>query len=184
MDSVTVFAKGRVFWPKIVGYGSLHDNYERTGRQWSVEFEPEDTSFLKENKLLDRLKDKDDPKNPDKGEFLLLRKPELDSEGNKNLPIRIYDADDQPWDDRFIGNGSAVDMKLRIIDWGKGKKKSIWVTAIRVTDLVPYESSEFGGMDGDSEEKAKSKGSEAKAKGAKKAAPKEDFDDLDDDIPF
>lgn len=180
MESTTVFATGRLYWAKIVGDGALHDNYERTAREWSLEFVPNDVSFLKEHKLLDRLKDKEDAKNPDKGEFLVIRKPELNGEGKKNDPIRIYNENDEPWDDRLIGNGTVADLKLRIIDWGKGKKKSIWVTAIRVTDLVPYESSEFGAMDGDSKAK------KPKATTAKKAATKEPaFDeDLDDDIPF
>lgn len=179
MDATTVFAKGRLFWPKIVGDKALHNNYEGTAREWSCEFEPEDTAFLKEHKLLDRLKDKEDSKNPDKGAFIILRKPEFDSEGKKNDPIRIYKDDDTVWGEDLIGNGTAADLKLRIVDWGKGKKKSIWVTAIRITGLVPYESNEFAGMDGseDAPKKAKTPAKKAKTK-------TEDFDDLDDDIPF
>lgn len=185
MDATTEFAKGRLFWAKIVGDKALHNNYEGTAREWSFEFEPEDPSFLKKHGLLDRLKDKEDAKNPDKGQFLVLRKPEFNSNDEKNDPIRIYDADNTEWDDRLIGNGTSADVKLRIVDWGKGKKKSIWVTAIRVTDLVPYESNEFGAMDGGSDEPKRSKSASAKAKAAtSKAKQTEDLDDLDDDIPF
>lgn len=178
MDKSTVYASGTLYWAKIVGDGALHDNYERTARQWATEFEPDDPSFLKDHGLLDRLKEKEDPKNPDKGRFLVLRKPELNRDGEKNDPIRIYDEDNQAWpNDQLIGNGTKADLKLSIIDWGKGKKKSIWVTAIRITDLVPYESNEFAGMDSgdDTETKPKSK---PKTKTTKKD------EELDDDIPF
>jgi hypothetical protein len=179
--STTVYVRGRVFWPKIVGDGALHDNYEGTAREWSYEFEPEDISFLKEHGLLDRLKNRDDAKNPDKGDFLVLKKPELDSNGEKNAPIRIYTDDNEPWDDRLIGNGTEVDAKLRIMDWGRGKKKSIYTSALRVRKLVPYISSEFAAMDGEvAAPKAKKE-----AKPASKPKTKaESFDDLDDDIPF
>ena len=183
MESKTVFASGRLFWPKIVGERALTNNYEGTAKEWTMEFEPEDTEFLKEEGLLDRLKEKEDAKNPDKGRFLVLRKPELNYEGEKNAPIRIYDEDNEQWpEDRLIGNGSKADLKLKIVDWGKGKKKSIWVLAVRVTDLVGYETDEFGAMDA---EKGETKPKKAKAAPKKTTKVKEDTpEDLDDDIPF
>jgi hypothetical protein len=179
-DRTTVFATGKVYWAKIVGDKALVQNYERDGREWTVEFVPDDTTFLKDHKLLDRLKDKEDAKNPDKGEFIILRKPEFDKDGEKNDPFRIYDGtgdETRAWDDRLIGNGSSVDAKLSIVDWGKGKKKSIYLTALRVTDLVPYVSNEFGAMDED--RPAAKKATKAKAK-----APAAELDDLDDEAPF
>lgn len=178
MNKNTVFVRGKVYWPKIVGDGALHDNFDGDAREWSYELVPDDTTFLKDHGLLDRLKDKEDAKNPDKGRFLVLRKPELNKEGEKNDPIRIYDENNEPWDDRMIGNGSEVVAKLTIVNWGKGKKSSIWTTAIRVENLVPYESDEFSAYDGE-EGKPKKK----KAAPKKKAPPAEDFDG-DDDIPF
>lgn len=171
----TVFGTGKIYWPKIVGERALHSNYDGDGRQWAYELAPDDTSFLKEHKLLDRLKDKEDPKNPDKGEFLYLRKPEFDREGNKNEPIRIYNEDNEPWgDETLIGNGTEVDYKLSIVDYGKGKKSGIYTTALRVTKLVPYNGNEFGAMDGD---KPKAKAKPVKSSGG--AA----LDELDDDMP-
>lgn len=175
-NSTTVFASGRLFWAKIIGDNALTPNYDGDAREWTMEFEPDDTSFLKEHKLLDRLKDKADVKNPDKGDFIILRKPEFDREGNKNDPYRVYDKDNQPWGEDLIGNGTKADLKLRIVDWGRGKKSGIYATAVRVTDLVPYASNEFAGMDGDEPEKP------TKAKAKPKPAPVSD-DDLDDDIP-
>lgn len=168
-DAVTVYATGRVYWAKIIGNPVA--NYEKTGKEWTYEFEPDDTSFLKEQKLLDRLKEREDDKNPDKGPYIILRKPEFTKDGVKNDPIRIYNENDEAWDDRLIGNGSRVDVKLRIVDYGKGKKKGIYTTAIRVTDLVPYVSNEFGGMGKPAADKPKAK-------------PKTILEELDDDLPF
>lgn len=176
-DRTTVFVTGKVYWPKIVGDKALVQNYERDGREWTVELAPDDTTFLKDHKLLDRLKDKEDGKNPDKGDYLILRKAEFNKEGEKNEPFRIYDGtgdETVAWDDRLIGNGTSVDAKLSIVNWGVGKKKSIYLTALRVTDLVPYLSDEFGGMD-----------TAVKKKPVKKAkAPTAELDELDDDLPF
>ncbi len=183
MSKTTVFVSGTVYWAKIVGDRALHPNYEGDAREWSYEFEPDDTSFLKEAGLLDRLKEPrgDNPGN--RGAYLVLKKPEFNAEGKKNDPFRIYNGDDTPWDEtKLIGNGSKVDVKLDIRDWGRGKKKSIYTTAIRVTDLVPYESNEFAGMNKDDVKKAPSK----RAAPASKAKPQSaELDaDLDDDIPF
>jgi CBS domain-containing protein len=176
VERSTVFASGKIYWAKIIG--TPRPNYENTGREWAYEFVPDDTSFLKEHGLLDRLKDKEDPKNPEKGDYLNLRKPEFTKDGKENEPIRIYDADNSPWDGRLLGNGTGADVKLTIVDYGKGKKKGIYTAAIRVTDLVPYESNEFGAFD------AMEKGeTEAKPK-AKKPKKADVSDDFDDDVPF
>lgn len=175
VERTTVFVKGKVYWAKIIG--EPRTNYEGDGREWAYDFEPEDTSFLKEHKLLDRLKE--DKKGVIKGEFLHLKKPELDKDGKKNTPIRIYNNEDEAWDDRLLGNGTTVVAKLSIVDWGKGKKKSIYTTALRVEELVPYVSNEFGAYDKDDTSKTSGK----KAKAAKAEATGE-LDELDDDVPF
>lgn len=171
MTSVKVFATGTLKWAKIVGDKALSLNYEKDAREWTFQFHPNDTTFLKDNKLLDRLKDKGDPEGP----YIILKKPEFNKDGEKNDPFRIYDGTDDEqvaWDDRLIGNGSKADVKLDIRDWGVGKKKSIYAVAIRVTDLVSYVSDEFAGMDADKPKKAKPKTVLA------------ELDDLDDDVPF
>jgi hypothetical protein len=192
-----VFARGKVYWAKIVGDQALHQNYDGTGRQWSFEFEPEDVSFLKDERLLDRLKDPmayalrlKERGETEKAEtareyaegrtdYLVLKKPELNRDGEKNPPFRIYNADGEPWDGRLIGNGSEVDVKLEVVDWGVGKKKSIYCTAIRVRELVEYEVDEFAGMDNPTSKPA--------AKSAKPSPRKKvelEYGELDDDIPF
>lgn len=182
-QNTTVFVPGKIYWAKIVGKKALVPNYERTGKEWAYELVPDDTSFLKEHRLLDRLKDKEDLKNPDKGEFLHLKKPEFTKDGKENTPITIYDSEGQPWgEDRLLGNGTEVVAKLSIVDWGVGKKKSIYTQAIRIENLVPFESDAFGAYDGGS--KAAPKNSAAPAPKPKTKNLPKDLEDLDDDIPF
>lgn len=184
-EYTTVFVEGKVYWAKIIGSKSLHDNYDGDGRQWAYELVPDDITFLKEHRLLDRLKDKDDPMNPGKGEFLALKKPELNKDGDKNDPITILDSDNEPWDGRLLGNGTRVVAKLTIADFGKGKKKAIWTQALRVEELVPYEggsggnsAADFSGYGGSPKKPVKDK-VKADSKGKAK-----ELDDLDDDVPF
>lgn len=142
----TEFISGKFYWAKILG--EPVPNYERSAREWTLEFEPDDAgvAVIKSHKLEDRLKSKYEDEG--RGKFLTLKKAEFNRDGNPNAPIRVYDAEDREWDrTKLIGNGSAGDIKLDIRDYGVGRKKGIYPVAIRVTELVPYQSSEFGGMD-------------------------------------
>ena len=173
-ERTTVFVKGRVYWAKIIG--EPRTNYEGDGREWSYDFVPDDVTFLKDARLLDRLKE---AKDPIPGDYLRLKKPELDKDGKKNEPIRIYNEDNEAWDDRLLGNGTSVVAKLSIVDWGKGKKKSIYTQALRVEDLVSYVSNEFGAYDGPRSDDKPKKAGTSKAK----KAPSQELDELDDDVP-
>lgn len=174
-NKATVFISGKLYWAKVLG--EPRPNYGGDAREWTFELEPDEKglALLKQHKLTDRLKDKYE----DRGKFLVLRKTEFNKDGNPNPPIRIYDGEDSEWErNKLIGNGSAADVKLDIRDYGVGKKKGVYPVAIRVTDLVAYQSSEFGGMDKDDDEATPA----PKAK-AKKDTFKQDFD-LDDEVPF
>lgn len=199
-----VFVKGTLYWPKIVGRDAAVPNYDGDGKEWTFELEPEDIGFLKEHRLLDRLKDPlayaerleergEDEKAAaareaaeGRGDYLLIRKPTETKDGEPTDPFRIYDKDNEPWgEDRLIGNGSKADVKLKIVNWGAGKKSSIYCMAIRITDHVPYETDEFAAMDNNSDDAPKSK--PKKATTNRKADTKgktQELDDLDDDIPF
>lgn len=178
-DFTTVFASGTIYWCKVLG--NPVNNYEGDAREWTYDFVPDDTGFLKEHGLTDRLKE--DKNGNMNGPFLHLKKPELNRDGEVNEHIRVYNADDEEWDREVsIGNGSKVDVKLTIADWGKGKRKSIWTRAIRVTEHVPYVSNEFSGMGGNTTEDTSPKKAPRKTAGKKQPDPS--FDDLDDDIPF
>jgi hypothetical protein len=175
----TEFLSGKIYWAKV-----LRDpvpNYGGDAREWTFEFEPDEkgVATLEKHGLADRLKNKYE----DRGAFLTLRKKEFNAQGEPNKPIRVYDSEDGEWDQsKLIGNGSAVDVKLDIRDYGVGKKKGVYPVAIRISDHVAYQSAEFGGM-GKAEEEAEG----APARKPRKAATKATFDnndDLNDDIPF
>lgn len=175
-ERVTVFVPGTIYWAKIIG--APRPNYDGDAREWSYDLVPDDTTFLKEQRLLDRLKE---GKEPMKGDFIRLKKPEFTKDGDKNEPIRIYNSNNEAWDDKLLGNGTRVVAKLQIVDWGKGKKKSIYTQALRVEELVPYESNAFGAFDGGSKGTAKPKASAKKGVGGKTIL--EELDELDDEVP-
>lgn len=168
-DVVTIFSTGKIYWAKVIG--APRDNYEKTGKEWSLDFMPDDISFMSENGLADRIKT--DAKGHIPGPYIRLRKNEMNKEGEKMPPIRIYDENNEDWDDRLLGNETKVVAKINIKDYGKGKKKGMYIQALRVEELVEFKSSDFGAYD--------------KVEGktfTKKAVTKRPVDDLDDDIPF
>lgn len=176
----TIFVRAPIYWAKILG--APRPNYDGDAKEWTFEVEVTDElrDHLKTHRLLDRIKDKNAVGG--RGEYIVLKKKELTNTGEKNSPIRIYDSEDQPWDEtKLLGNGTVADVKITIADYGVGKKKGIYPEAVRVQELVEYKSSEFGGMDGGEKSPASSP-----AKKAKKDTFKEDFglvDELDDPLP-
>lgn len=169
------FLSGKVYWCKVLG--NPRPNYGGDALEWTFEFEPDEAgvAILKKHGLTNRLKNKYE----DRGPFLTLRKSELSRDGNPNTPIRVYNEDNEAWDENtLIGNGSSADVKLDIRDYGPGKFAGIYPVAIRVTELVPYVSSEFGAMDAENDEE------KADTKPARKSAKQKVMEDLDDDIPF
>ncbi len=178
VDKVTVYVPGVIYWAKIIGAPRL--NYEGDGKEWGYDLMPDDVTFLKDAKLLDRLKT--DKKGVIPDDYIHLKKPELNKDGEKNEPIRIYDSEGGAWDGALLGNGTRVVAKLNIMDWGKGKKKSIYTQALRIEELVSYVSNEFGGYDagGGATDTAPAK----TAKATKK--PVEELVELDEDedAPF
>lgn len=177
----TAFVTGKLSWAKILGDPVV--NYNKDGREWTFELEPNEAgiqTFLKHG-LEDRIKGKGynigtKGQHADRAPFLQFKKPELNRDGEPNQPIRIYNEDDEAWDQKsLIGNGSTADVKLDIRDYGVGKKKGVYPAAIRITDHVQYEQNEFGGMDAEKDSDAPKK--------TKKDMVNKDFG-LDDEIPF
>ena len=149
MTKVTEYLRGKTYWAKILGAPRM--NFQEDGKEWTFEFEPDEEGlqvFLKHG-LGDRIKGKgyavgQKGQFKDREPFIILKKSELTKDGKPNSPIRVYDQDDEPWEDNtLIGNGSTVDVKINIKDYGPGKKKGIYPEAVRVQELVRYESNEF-----------------------------------------
>lgn len=200
----TVYMHGKIYWAKI--FGAPRTNYNEDGREWAFEFEPDEAgveALIKEHKLKDRLKDKfkkdgtmrtgyDNRDNL----YIILKRKEFDFEGEPNEHIRVVDAANQKWNPKTeLGNGTEVDIKLQIVDYGPGKKKGIYPIAIRVLELVPFERSDFAPLPADDPRAAKAKKArdtfeedfgltdeDDTLEEASETPEAEDFD-LDDDMP-
>ena len=138
-ERTTVYLRGTLNWAKVLPKQLTKNNFDDY-KEWTFDVYPEDVTELEANKVTDKLK-----KN-DKGEqYLQLRQRELKADGDKNKPIRIVGPDGStPWDENTeLGNGTVADVRISIVDYGKGKKKGIYPIAIRVIKHVPYKSNEF-----------------------------------------
>jgi hypothetical protein len=125
-------------------------NYARDGFEWTLDFTPdaEGLAKLKELKLDKKLKNKDDAR----GDFLALKQKEKTTKGKMNDPITVVDARNHIWDPNVkIGNGSLIEVKLDVVDYGKTMPTGLYVRAIRVLDLVPYVRQEFAPLPEDNE---------------------------------
>ncbi len=171
--NLSAVIRGKTSYAKILG--DPVPNYEKTGREWKFDLQIDDGT-VKEVKALgigDRVKSKDAYLNG--APYLSFRQKELRRDGTKNGPIKVVDINGQPWpQDRLIGNGSTVDVRFAVVDFGVGKKKGIYVRAVRVLDHVPFERPDFDPVDEKDEffEKAKA------------SAPETTNNDLDEDMPF
>lgn len=150
-NTETAYIRGEAHWAKVLGPPRKNnfDDY----KEWTVDVSPDEEGIklFKRLGIADRLKD---PKGEDetRGRFITFRQKEERPDGTKNDPIRIVDANNQPWDERkLIGNGSKVDVKFAVKDFGKGKKKGVYVRAIRVLEHVAFQSADFAPLDEDDE---------------------------------
>jgi hypothetical protein len=129
-------------------------NYSKDGREWKMDLEITDKNTLKELKTLgisDRVKNKETYLNG--APHLTFKQAEFRKDGvTPNKPIQVEDAAGQPWpQNKLIGNGSVVDVKFVVMDYGVGKKKGVYIRSVRVLEHVPYEVSEFEPISEDDE---------------------------------
>jgi len=145
----------------------------------------------------DKIKDKEDAR----GKFVSFKQEYKqltgkDGEPYMTSPPKVFDAAGKKWpEDQRIGNGSKIDVKFKVVDYGDDKV-GVYPIAIRVVKFIPYEASEFEALDEDDEffgeaavavaveDFAEEPEPEAEkpAPKTRKKAPVEDFDD--DEIPF
>lgn len=84
-------------------------------------------------------------------EYITFKKNSLRSDGTKNNPIEIVDAQGKPWDTRLIGNGSEVNIRYTTYE-GFKKQTNPRINGIQVIRLVPFERAEpFPVYDGQDE---------------------------------
>ena len=186
-DNVIVL-RGELHWAKVIGKARPHTGnpkYDK-GPYWSLDLTPNAASrkLMEKHGITEKLREPTSEKDDRKETFLSLRVLENKSNGEKNDPPRVYDVQGKPWGTNLIGNGSIGDVKVKIVDYGKGVQKGVYLQALRVLDLVPYESTEFEPLDEDDEFFAKP------AEGVEVGPNGEDLedtlvsDDPEDDVPF
>lgn len=196
-DKQTIYIRGSAYWAKILGDPVW--NYGKDAKEWKIDvtLDAKAQKALKDAGVADRIKDKDD----ERGKFISLRQRELRADGAPNQPIRVVDNENNPWSPSvLIGNGTPVDVKIEVRDYGKGKKHGVYIRAVRVLELKPYTAQEFAPIGEDDEffgKESPLKGMAAPAVAAsgggafspaEDAGFKKDFgieeDDLNDDVPL
>lgn len=149
MSSEIHYIRGTLHWAKVLGAPRKN---EYTGeREWSVDITPdaEGRTLLRKLGLADRLRE---PKEGDSRteSFVSFRQREFRADGAPNDPIKVVDVNNQPWpEDTLLGNGTTGEVKFVVRDYGKGKKKGMYIRALRVGTLVPYASTDFAPVSDD-----------------------------------
>jgi hypothetical protein len=184
--------RGIAHWAKVIGAPRKN---EFTGeREWSIDLTPdaESRTLLRRLGISDRLRE---PKEGDSREesFFSFRHREFRADGAPADPIRVVNANAEPWGKDLIGNGSEVNVKFVVKDYGKGKKKGVYIRAIQVINLVPYVIADFAPVQSDEEyfadgEQTISPPGDVPLKAATKvgkfkaATVQDALDELDDDV--
>lgn len=137
---------GNILWAKVLG--DPVPNYNRDGYEWTFDFVPNDEALraFRELKIDNKMKEKEGVK------FFRFTQKARQANGKENFPITVVDARNQPWDpDVKIGNDSLVEVKFKVVDYGKGKPTGVYPQAIRVLEHKPYVRQEFAPLPEDSE---------------------------------
>jgi hypothetical protein len=140
--SQTVVLRGKTMYAKILGAPVL--NYSKDGLEWKTDLviNKNTVKELKAYGIQDRVKQKDEF--ADGEPYLSFKSSELRKDGSKNSPIEVVDITGKPWNhDVLIGNGSDVDVKFAVVDYGVGKKRGVYIRSVRVLKLVPYNKDNF-----------------------------------------
>lgn len=135
-----IVIRGKVNYCKFLG--DPRPDYDKTGLEWTSDlYEIEDIdnvmSRLKKLGVKKTLKEKDTYLNG--SPYLTLKQKATRANGKPNDPVRIVDAKGKPWpEDVDIGNGSTVDVKCEVWDFGPKRFKGFYPKAMRVLEHVPY----------------------------------------------
>lgn len=190
-DTTIVTFRGKLNFAKVLG--PPVGNKWGDDKNWTVDLilSPESVKETKALGIGDRVKKKDEYL--DGQPHMSFKQPELRRDGTPNKPIKVVDINGRDWDQsKLLGNGTDADIKFAVADFGKGKKKGVYIRSIRVLKLVPYERKEFADVDEDDEffnEAQAAAALDADRRQREDAQFKKDFDlntddDLDDESPL
>lgn len=131
---------GPIYWSKILG--EPQPGYQGKGREWSFDLgvDQKTEKKLAELEVSDYIKTKDG--HASGGKFIKFKRNAVKADGSAAKPFKVVGPDGKDWpDDKRIGNGSIVNVKLAINEKQDGKMKPSAV-AIQVWEYVPYEGGE------------------------------------------
>ncbi len=150
-NTTTVVLRGKTSFAKILGAPVL--NYSKDGKEWKMDLvlTKEAVKEVKQYGIGDRVKSKDNYL--DGQPHLSFKQPEFRKDGTPNDPIKVVDITGKnPWDQtKLLGNDSDVEVKFRVVDYGVGKKRGVYIAAVRVLNHIPYETQEFAPLSADDE---------------------------------
>lgn len=184
-NSTTVTFRGKAMYCKLLG--DPVGNPFGDDKNWTIDLVLT-PALVKEAKALgigDRIKQKEEYL--DGQPFMSFRQAEYRKDGEtRNRPVPVKDIRGNDWDpETKIGNLSDIDLKFAVNDYGKGKKKGVYIRGVRVLKLVPFNGKEeFDPIDEDDEffEDAQAAATlEADRRQREDKEFKKDFD-LDDDL--
>lgn len=159
-----LLVKGTAYYAMVLG--KARPNYERTGTEWTLDFVPADeaeAAKLKAAGIGDRVKEvKDGHPAGDGVKAIRLRRKGEDKDGNPKKGPVVVDNVQKDWpEDKLIGNGSKVFVKLAVTPpRTKAFKASCTLTGVMVKEYVPYEGGGKGMFDEVADEEAAAGGEE------------------------
>jgi hypothetical protein len=183
MADKTIVIRGEVYWAKLTGDARPYTGnpkYDK-GPSWSVDITPDANSRKKiaAAGISDKLREGKGEKETRKETFLTLRQLLNRPDGKHNLPPKVKDASGRPWGDTEIGNGSIMDIMVRVRDYGD--TTGVYYVEGMVLRHVPYEST---GLEPLSEDDEFFGGTQEVTPQGDSAGAAPNADDLDEDIPF
>lgn len=185
-ENTTIVLRGKTNYCKLLP-DQLSLNFSKDGKEWKTDFYGFPEKEARGLGIGDRLKTKEGYLD---GEvFMTFKQAEFRRDGEPNKPIPITDIINNPWPaDKKIGNGSTVDLKFAVVDYGKGKKQGVYLRSMRVLEHVPFAgSNNFSPVSETDEFFAAAQKAEQEAKAKQATTILEELDKPDapfeDDVP-
>lgn len=184
-DFITL--RGRAAYARVLG--EPMDNFDKDGKEFKLDFILDDNKDLARLKKLgvgDRVKQKEDYLDGQPHMTVRQKTEKVKDETTntmvwKNRP-KVEDIFGEAWPQAtLLGNDTVIDLKLRVADYGKGFKKGIYISGIRVLELVPYVKNAFEEIDKDDPYYQKANAARIQNSAAGNDEQEDDSGDADDE---
>lgn len=139
VERKTIFIRGKAQYAKVL---EPVPNYNKDGYEWTLDLQLDDAGIAQAKSEMAPKKIKTSDAF---GKYVRFKqgtqyKDRITGEMKNRQPIPIVDARGQPWDmTKKIGNGSLIDVKASVVDYGAGKELGVYLQKVRVLDLVLYD---------------------------------------------